>query len=344
MIHNNHFQSRVVSSLFVAFLCSSSSALLAQDAGSVQRVYEHVSPATVLIKTGDGAASGFIVRSNGTIVTAFHVVDGADRVAVKTKSGEIFDNDVLLAKDGRRDIAIIKVPGFQLPAVDLGNSNELQPGQHIIVIGNPLGLEELRATVTDGIISGIRDFGSGYRVIEITAAISPGNSGGPALNDQGKVIGVAVFKLVSGESLNFAVPINYVRGLLESVRQVDPIKKWESASALENVFDDKEAKGFSGYWKSSSGNSFYLRDHGDQVKVVNLSGPHYTYDLRWEESLILGFIYDRGGRSGFVIKKVDDDHLHVRVFKIKKNWDRTRLLAEGKKKTLKNQSIWIKMR
>jgi len=344
MIHKNYLQSRVVSSLFAVFLCLSSSALLAQDAGSVQRVYEHVSPATVLIKTEDSAASGFIVRSNGTIVTAFHVIDGADRVAVKMQSGEIFDNVVLLAKDERRDIAIIKVPGFQLPAVDLGNSNELQPGQHIIVIGNPLGLEELRATVTDGIISGIRDFGSGYRLIQITAAISPGNSGGPALNDQGEVIGIAVFKLVSGESLNFAVPINYVRGLLETVRQVDPIKKWESASALENVFDGKGAKGLSGYWKSSSGNSFYLRDHGDQVKVVNLSNARHTYDLRWEEDLILGFSYNRGARSGFVIKKVDDDHLHVEVFKIKKNWDWTKLLAEGKKKILKDHSIWIKMR
>lgn len=316
---------------------------LAQTSSTGSNIYERVSPATVLIKTENSAGTGFIVRPDGTIVTAFHVIDGATRVGIKTGSGEIFDNLSLLVKDERRDIAIIKIPGFELPTVELGNSNDVQPGQPIFVVGNPLGAEELRSTMTDGIVSGIRDFGEGYKVIQISAPISKGNSGGPVLDDKGRVIGVAVFKIVAGESLNFAVPINYVRGLLGSISQSDPIQQWEGTPTPESMFGSAKIGGLTDYWKSSSGNLFYLKDHGDQVKVLNLTYPRFTYDLKWDRGLIIGLIY--GGKTRvFVIKKVDEDHLHIASFRHKKQWDSERTRAEAERRIQKPNSIWIRMR
>ncbi len=95
---------------------------------STSEIYRATSPATVLIQTGQAVGSGFIVQSNGTIVTSWHVVADAERVGVKTQSGEIYDDVYLLAKDERKDVAILRIAAFDLPVVDLGNSNDVQPG------------------------------------------------------------------------------------------------------------------------------------------------------------------------------------------------------------------------
>lgn len=204
-------------------------------------IYKKASPATVLIKTDKAGGSGFIVTASGVIATSLHILEGANKVAVKTQSGEIFDNVELLAKDDRKDIALLKITGFDLPVVDLGNSNEISPGDRIVVIGNPLATEKLQTSITDGIISGIRDFGWGYKVIQLSAPISPGNSGGPVLSVNGKAIGIAAFKLTAGENLNFAVPINYVRGVLESIDSNKPLAIWKNTSDSENVFSEERS-------------------------------------------------------------------------------------------------------
>jgi hypothetical protein len=326
--------------ILALLLCVSA---LAQTSPTGSNIYERVSPATVLIKTEDSAGTGFIVRPDGTIVTAFHVIDGATRVGIKTGSGEIFDNLSLLVKDERRDIAIIKIPGFELPAVELGNSNDVQPGQPIFVVGNPLGAEELQSTITDGIVSGIRDFGEGYKVIQISAPISRGNSGGPVLDDKGRVIGVAVFKIVAGESLNFAVPINYVRGLLGSISQSDPIQQWEGTPTPESIFGSEKIGGLTDYWKSSNGNLYYIKDHGDQVKILNLTATRYTYDFKWSGDLVIGFIYS-GRTLACALRKIDDDHLHRVCFKYKKRYDDKYIRAEAEKRFHKPRDIWVRMR
>lgn len=228
-------------------------------------IYKKVSPAVVLIRTDKGAGTGFIVASTGVIVTAFHVVDGASRVAVKTPSGDIFDDVLLLAKDERRDLAILKVNGFDLPTVNLGNSNDVNPGDQVIVVGNPLGAEQLRISISDGIVSGIRDLGDGYKVIQVTAPISPGNSGGPALSANGDVIGVVVFRLREGQSLNFTVPINYARGMLSSIDTNKPVAQWKNVQGSENVFSEKASANIT-RWKSlASGTTRILRFEGDYI-------------------------------------------------------------------------------
>ncbi|OUL33759.1 serine protease [Nostoc sp. T09] len=158
-----------------------------------------------------GTGSGFIIKSNGVILTNAHVVSGADRVTVTLKDGRRFTGQVLGA-DSATDVAVIQIQANNLPTVSLGNSDQLKPGEWAIAIGNPLGLDN---TVTVGIISGTqrssRAIGSRSRevsFIQTDAAINPGNSGGPLLNQSGQVIGINTAIIQGAQGLGFAIPIN----------------------------------------------------------------------------------------------------------------------------------------
>ncbi|MEB3358572.1 MAG: HhoA/HhoB/HtrA family serine endopeptidase [Synechococcales bacterium] len=157
-----------------------------------------------------GTGSGFILSADGQLITNAHVVAGADMVKVTLKDGRSFDGTVL-GTDPITDIAVIKIEADGLPAVTLGSSENLVPGQWAIAIGNPLGLDN---TVTAGIISAIGRSSSQVgipdkrvRFIQTDAAINPGNSGGPLLNDQGEVIGINTAIRADAQGLGFAIPI-----------------------------------------------------------------------------------------------------------------------------------------
>ncbi len=158
-----------------------------------------------------GTGSGFILRSNGLILTNAHVVSGADTVTVTLKDGRRFTGQVMGA-DRSTDVAVVRIQANNLPTVNLGNSDQLKPGEWAIAIGNPLGLDN---TVTVGIISGTerssRAFGvrgRGVGFIQTDAAINPGNSGGPLLNQSGQVIGINTAIIQGAQGLGFAIPIN----------------------------------------------------------------------------------------------------------------------------------------
>ncbi|MGD1854763.1 MAG: HhoA/HhoB/HtrA family serine endopeptidase [Leptolyngbyaceae cyanobacterium] len=164
-------------------------------------------------RTERGLGSGFIISEDGQIITNAHVVDGADTVTVTLKDGRILDGQVL-GSDPVTDIAVIKVNERNLPTVSLGNSDQLQPGEWSIAIGNPLGLDN---TVTVGIVSGVGRSSNQVGVpdkrvefIQTDTAINPGNSGGPLLNQQGEVIGVNTAIISGAQGLGFAIPINMV--------------------------------------------------------------------------------------------------------------------------------------
>lgn len=159
-----------------------------------------------------GTGSGFIIGADGRILTNAHVVDGADTVTVKLKDGREYQGKVV-GKDELTDVAVVKIQANNLPTLALGNSDQLQPGQWAIAIGNPLGLDN---TVTTGIISATgrssSAIGGGLdkRVafIQTDAAINPGNSGGPLLNSRGEVIGMNTAIIQGAQGLGFAIPIN----------------------------------------------------------------------------------------------------------------------------------------
>lgn len=157
--------------------------------------------------------SGFITTADGQIITNAHVVAGADRVQVTLKDGRTFTGEVIGA-DSVTDIAVIKIDANNLPTVRLSDSEQIQPGEWAIAIGNPLGLD---STVTAGIISATgrssREVGvpdKRVEFIQTDAAINPGNSGGPLLNLNGEVIGVNTAIIQGAQGLGFAIPINTV--------------------------------------------------------------------------------------------------------------------------------------
>jgi S1-C subfamily serine protease len=164
-----------------------------------------------------GQGSGFIVDSNGTILTNAHVVSDADRVTVILKDGRRLDGEVL-GVDEVTDLAVVKISGGGVPTAALGDSDEVQVGDWAIAMGNPLGLDN---TVTLGIVStlnrssalvGIPDKRLDF--IQTDAAINPGNSGGPLLNADGEVIGINTAIRANATGIGFAIPINTAKQIM----------------------------------------------------------------------------------------------------------------------------------
>lgn len=232
-------------------------------------------PAVVVIKSrtphGEGTASGFLVDPSGTIVTNLHVIEGAIALAVRLANGDIYDQVRVRAFDQRKDLAILQVTAFGLPTVPLGVSDNLSIGEPVVLIGNPLGLE---ASVSSGLISGIRDAG-GFSVIQTDAAANPGNSGGPLLNSQGQVIGVLSFKLKGAESLNFVIPVNYVRALLASSGSFPLAELSERLGRSPDLFAAKpESSRLPEFWKSvRSGRRWRLRQDGEHIYAEFVPPP-----------------------------------------------------------------------
>lgn len=166
---------------------------------------------TIIGKTSQG--SGVIVDPSGLVLTNLHVIRGQSQISVKLQNGDIYDDVSVVDADARKDIAVIRIKAFNVAVSALGNSDGVSVGDHVVVIGSPQGLEQ---TVSDGLISAIRDSGDGYRLFQTNAAVSPGSSGGGIFNQEGDLVGIVAAQLPGGQNLNFGIPINYARGLLET--------------------------------------------------------------------------------------------------------------------------------
>jgi serine protease Do len=178
--------------------------------------------------TSQDIGSGFVVSSDGLIVTNKHVVaDTTLTYQVSTSDGKTYDVKTI-SRDPNNDIAVIKIDATGLKPVELGDSSNLQVGQFVIAIGTALG--EFRNTVTTGVISGLGrginagDAYQGYveqldNVIQTDAAINPGNSGGPLLNSAGQVIGINVAVAQGANNIAFSIPVNTVKDALNLFNQ-----------------------------------------------------------------------------------------------------------------------------
>lgn len=169
------------------------------------------------------AGSGFIISSDGYIVTNYHVVKGATSVKVTLYSGDTYDATVI-GGDSDYDVAVIKINAGGLPAVTLGNSADVNVGDTVLAIGNPLG--ELTFSMSQGIVSccdrAINVDGTPFNMIQVDASINPGNSGGPLVNLYGEVVGIVSAKYSSYsnttvEGLGFAIPISDVQAIITDI-------------------------------------------------------------------------------------------------------------------------------
>ena len=169
-----------------------------------------------------GQGSGFIISSDGYILTNNHVVGDVDKITVELQDGRKFENAKLIGTDPDSEVALIKIDGDNFPVLPMGNSDNIEIGDWVIAIGNPFGLNE---TVTVGVISAVgrsnvhiaayEDF------IQTDAAINPGNSGGPLINLDGKVIGIntAIFSESGGYmGIGFAIPINMAQSIEKQLK------------------------------------------------------------------------------------------------------------------------------
>lgn len=169
------------------------------------------------------AGSGFVLTSDGYIVTNYHVVKDADTVTVTMYNGDEY-NAQYVGGDEDYDIAVIKVEATGLPAVTLGDSSLLNVGDHVLAIGNPLG--ELTFSMSGGMVSSVNRTinvdGTPFNMIQTDTSINPGNSGGPLMNSYGEVVGIVSAKYSSYsdesvEGLGFAIPINDVYAMIEDI-------------------------------------------------------------------------------------------------------------------------------
>jgi S1-C subfamily serine protease len=227
----------------VAVLCVMPMARARDCRESIADLYERVSPGVVMVtsqvvnpyrledRVQQGLGSGFIVDESGLIITNSHVVFGAQIISVRLDDGTSLPAR-LIGADPILDVAALQVPKPKtgtLPVLTFGDSDQLRPGQDVIAIGNPLGLEQ---TVTRGIVSGLnrvlpeRPLLLAHPLIQTDAPINPGNSGGPLLDRCGEVIGVNTAIIGEAQSIGFAVPsrlaVAVLRELLDKGRVVRP--------------------------------------------------------------------------------------------------------------------------
>ena len=199
--------------------------------GDIAAILQADVPAVVAIvddggpDNGGAAGTGFVISSDGVIVTNNHVVEGASKIQAQFSDGRSLTAKVL-GRDPSSDLAVIKVDGANLKAIELGDSDQVQVGDDVVAIGNALALEG-GLSVTRGIISGLHravstnSGGSLADVIQTDAAINPGNSGGPLVDSEGRVIGINTAIADPGEAQNvgFAIPISQAKPIIDQLAQ-----------------------------------------------------------------------------------------------------------------------------
>jgi len=182
-----------------------------------------------------GAGTGFMVDSQGYVVTNAHVVRGADEVTVRLRDDRVFKADVV-GRDSKADLALLKLRDAKgLPGVTLGDSDALRVGEQVLAVGNPYGLGH---TVTMGIVSAkARTIGAGPYddFIQTDASINPGNSGGPLFNLRGEVVGINTAIRAGADGIGFAIPVNALKDVVSQLKDKGFVERGKLGLAFQPV-------------------------------------------------------------------------------------------------------------
>jgi V8-like Glu-specific endopeptidase len=200
----------------VAAGCGSTQHATPHQPRSAREIIDASSPAIVRIEAGESkVGTGFVLDGSGLIATNLHVIEGESKVRVKLyKDNNDYPATVVAAVDKGHDLALIRIqPKKPLPVLRLGDSSVMAAGDRVYAIGNPLGVFDY--SITDGLISQVRPLSADLTILQISAAISQGSSGGPLFNQFGEVIGVTTAIITQGQAINLAVPANYLRPLMQ---------------------------------------------------------------------------------------------------------------------------------
>jgi V8-like Glu-specific endopeptidase len=236
-------------------------ALAAKAAENARQIASATFPSVVLLVMEDERGqpvtlgSGFFVKEK-VIASNFHVVEKASRgyaklVGQKTK----YSIAGVVGLDAKHDLVLLAVEDATAPALKLGDGSKVAVGDTVFAVGNPQGLE---GTFSQGIVSGIRQFDADS-LLQITAPISPGSSGGPVVDSEGKVIGVAVATFKGGQNLNFAIPAKHVHELLQKAGKPEPLAS-----------------------KTTKGTKSILDELGGSKSTDGVTAGTFTYDDSWQ--------------------------------------------------------------
>jgi hypothetical protein len=198
---------------------------------TAQDIVQRSSPAIVRVEAqgpeGEQFGTGFVLDKTGVIATNLHVIAGTGDIKVKLNDGTHYPAMHILNVDPVHDLVLLKVaPSKPMPTLPLGDSSKVAAGQKIVAIGNPLGVFE--NTVSEGLISSIRQLcekkddncPGEYTLLQISAPISQGSSGGPLFNLSGEVVGITTAIIAQGQLINFAMPANYLKPLLQNQQAI----------------------------------------------------------------------------------------------------------------------------
>ena len=203
--------------VFLGLMLGAAPGLAQED---MPQLVARIQPAVVTVIMYDrsgrvtGNGSGFFVNPQGHLVTNYHVLSRADRAEIKTHDGRRYPITTVLAEDRKADLIKVTadLPPGAVPAYLALSGTRPRVGERVLVIGSPMGLDQ---TVADGMVSGIRILSGIGEMLQISAPISPGSSGGPVVNVKGEVLGVARGFLTKGQMLNFAIPVRLVLAMRE---------------------------------------------------------------------------------------------------------------------------------
>ena len=240
-----------------------------------------------------GLGTGFIITEDGYIISNEHVTGSKySKCYITLENGNIYDGSVVWS-DSDLDLSIIKINAKNLEFLKLGDSDNIRVGESIYAIGNPIGFE-FRRTVTSGIISAKKrtikieeEDKSSYMtdLIQTDATINPGNSGGPIIYPNGKVIGVNTVKITSAEGIGFAIPINIIKPIVNSLKNTGD---FEEATIGIYAYDREVIPYLNGVYNTSFENGIY-------VAQITKNGPADNTDLKQDD----------------IITKIDDIELNT---------------------------------
>jgi len=250
-----------------------------------------IKPSTVIIFAYDDKGeflklgSGFFISQNGDVITNYHVIQGASSAEIKTVDEKTYPITYIVAGDEPNDLIrlSVNIPSQDVYPLSLSKTIP-EVGERIIVYGSPLGLEN---TVSDGIVSAIREIPDYGRIIQITAPISPGSSGSPVLNMQGEVIGIATFQMVEGQNLNFAIPS-------ERIVSLNLIEEKKTFTTEEIFGQESREKKDSDYAYEAFNKALYFMDkkeYGKAIPYLKIASKTDILSLKANVYCAIGFCY-----------------------------------------------------
>lgn len=251
----------------------------------------------------DGLGAGFVLSSDGLIATNLHVIGDGRPITVQLSDGTKHEVTTIHASDRSHDLALIKIDAKNLKPLPLADSDSLKTGQAIAALGHPQGLEH---SIVTGVLSGRREI-DGIRMLQVAMPIEQGNSGGPVLDLQGRVVGIVTMKSLITANLGFAVPVNSLKPLLAKPNPV-PMDRWLTIGVLDK---NEWRTIYGGRWRQRAGR--IIADGagtgfgGRSVCFAKKAAPEPPYDIAVvvkldEESGAAGLVFggdDRDKHYGF---------------------------------------------